>query len=212
MARIDDYKESFRLASIELRKRDPAAMAETAGVEVSGSDSSSSLRVPFLGGGYVVEIGPETDVRREDGVEVPLPDKILIAHYLLGAAGGRTGGELITFRQIPDGKFYFDAFQRRARDPFVSFFGTNGPLFRKCAELMGAKPVEGGDVAMQFDVFPHIFLRLILWEGDDEFPPEATILFDESIQRQLPVEDVAFMSGTVVYRLIGLARKMQAGV
>ncbi len=211
MARIDDYKESFRLASIELNKRDPAAMAKAAGVEVSGSDPSYRLQVPFLGGNYVVETGPGIDVRREDGGEVPLPDKILIAHYLLGAADRKTTGELITFRQIPDGKFYFDAFQRRARDPFVSFFGSSGRLFRKCAELMGAKPVEGGDCAMQFDVFPNIFLRLVLWEGDDEFPPEATILFDESIQRQLPVEDVAFMSGTVVYRLIGLARKMQAG-
>ena len=138
MARIDDYKESFRLASVELKKRDAATLAKAAGAEFS---PEQGLVVPFLGNRYIVEIHPETDIRKDNSSEeVPLPDKILIAHYLLGASGKKSTGKLITFRQIPDGHFYFEAFQKRARDPFVNFFGNNGQLFVKCAAMMGASP------------------------------------------------------------------------
>ncbi|MGD0400191.1 MAG: DUF3786 domain-containing protein [Syntrophobacteraceae bacterium] len=208
MARIDDYKESFRLASVELKKRDPASLAKAAGAVFS---PEKGLIVSFLGTEYRVEIHPQTDIAKVNSAEeVSIPDKILIAHYLLGAAGKKSAGKLITFRQIPDGHFYFEAFQRRARDPFANFFGDNGRLFVKCAEMLGAVPVEIGDFGMEFSVFPHIRIQLVLWAGDEEFPADATILFDESIQRILSAEDIAVMCGSLVYRLIGLGRKIQA--
>lgn len=210
MARIDDYRESFRLASLELKKRNPSTLAEAAGVDIRGDRERTELLVPFLGTKHIVAFCPDIDIRKENATEeVSIPDKILIAHYLLGATGKKNSGNLITFRQIPDGHFYFDAFQRRARDPFVSFFGSNGRLFAKCAQEMGATPVENGDFGMEFRVFPRICVQLVLWEGDEEFEADATILFDESIQHQLPVEDIAVLSGSVVYRLIGLARRGQ---
>ena len=207
MARIDDYKESFRLASIELKKRDAAALARAAGCEFSPEEG---LIVPFLNDGYRVKIHPEPDIHGSNSSgEVAITDKILIAHYLLGATGKKRTGRLITFRQIPDGHFYFEAFQKRARDPFVNFFGTNGQLFAKCAAALGASPVKSGDFGMEFTVFPHISVQLVLWKSDEEFPPDGTILFDESIQWYLPAEDIAVMSGSLVYRLIGLGRKIQ---
>ncbi|MDR3553218.1 MAG: DUF3786 domain-containing protein [Syntrophobacteraceae bacterium] len=206
MARIDDYKESFRLAGLELEKRDLSALAEAGGAEFT---AEKGLIVAFLGAGFRLELHPETKIVRADSnEEVPLPDQILIAHYLLGCGGRKATGNLITFRQVPDGHFYFDAFQRRARDPFVNFFGSNGPLFLKCAEAQGGVAVDNGDFGMEFSVFPHIRVRLVLWSGDEEFPPEGTILFDESIQWLLSAEDIAVMSGGLVYRLMGLGRKM----
>lgn len=208
MARIDDYKEAFRLAGLELQKRDPAALARVAGAQFCGE---KGLIVPFLGAGYRVAIHPEAKIEKTGSDdEVSLPDKVLIAHYLLGATERKSSGELITFRQVPDGHFYFDAFQRRARDPFVNFFGNNGALFTQCAEMMGGVPVPNGDYGMEFGVFPRIRVQLVLWSGDEEFAPEATILFDESIQWLLPAEDIAVMSGGLVYRLIGLGRKLMS--
>jgi hypothetical protein len=208
VARIDDYKESFCLACIELKKRDPEELAKAGGFDFS---IGKAMTVPFLGTEYLVEIHPDTEIRSNDsGEEVPLPTKILIAHYLLGSSGKRCTGKLIAFRQIPDGHFYFEAFQKRARDPFVKFFGNDGPLFVKCAAKLGAKPAENGDFGMKFDVFPHICVQLVLWNADEEFPPDGTILFDESIQWHLPVEDVAVMSGNLVYKLVDLGRKMRS--
>jgi hypothetical protein len=47
---------------------------------------------------------------------------------------------------------------------------------------------------------------LIIWKGDDEFPPEGNILFDRNILQILSAEDIAWLSGMVVYPLIGMTR------
>jgi hypothetical protein len=60
---------------------------------------------------------------------------------------------------------------------------------------------------MAFQVFPRIAIQLALWHGDDEFPPEASILFDANIPRALAAEDIAVVSGMLVYRLMGMARR-----
>jgi len=49
---------------------------------------------------------------------------------------------------------------------------------------------------------------LFLWKGDEEFPPEGNVYFDASISSYLPTEDIAYLAGAVVYKVIGMARKM----
>lgn len=207
MARIDDYRESFRLAAQELVKGDLPRIAEMSGADMAIlEDGACRLRVLFFGSPYWVQVREGVEVIREGwNAEVSLPEKILLCHYLLHAHDEPVRDELITFRDIPDGHFYFEAFQRRARDPFLSTFGWNGKLYRACAGDLGGTPVENGDVGMSFRVLPRITIQIVLWEGDEELPPEATILFDTSIRRRLPAEDIVVLSGMLVYRLIGIA-------
>jgi hypothetical protein len=208
VARIDDYKESFRLASEELKRADLQRLARRAEVGiVTSEEGTDTLNLPFFGTPCHIRIGEKIDIWRE-GLqgELPLQEKIIICHYLLHASGEPPKGEFITFRQIPDGHFYFDAFQRRARDPFLATFGKHPELFRRCAQPLGGQEVAAGDVGRTFQVLPRIAIHLVLWEGDDEFPPEAGILFDANIQQELAAEDIAVLSGMLVYRLMGIAR------
>ena len=212
MARIDDYKEAFRLAAEELKKANLHRLAKLAGVDIELlKDGSVQLRVPLVGKPYLVRVGQTVDVVKEgDESEVPIQEKVLIGHYLLHASGDAPTDELITFRQVPDGHFYYDAFQRRARDPFLATFGKDCELFRTCAAILGGRPVDTGDVGMVFQALPRVPIRLVLWEGDDEFPPEASILFDSSVSGYLPAEDIAVLSGMVVYPLMGIARAQRS--
>jgi hypothetical protein len=211
VARIDDYKESFRLASEELKKANLHRLARLAEVDISiPEDGVISLGVPFFGTHHLVLVGQNVGIRREgDHGEVPLPEKILLCHYLLHASGNPPTGDLITFRQIPDGHFYFDAFQRRARDPFLATFGRYPELFQRCAQMLGGRQTATGDVGLSFQVLPRIAIHLVIWKGDDEFPPEASILFDANIQHNLDAEDIAVLSGMLVYRLMGIARSQK---
>lgn len=210
MARIDDYKESFRLAAEQLKQANLHRLAKLSGADIELNKDRVELRLAFLRTPVVLSVGDAVEISREgESGEMPLPEKILICHYLLNATNEVASDELITFRQIPDGHFYFDAFQRRARDPLLATFGQNTEMFRRCARLLGGKPVATGDVGMVFRVLPRIDVQLVLWQGDDEFPPEASILFDSSIQNRLPVEDIAVLSGMLVYKLMAMARSLQ---
>jgi hypothetical protein len=62
---------------------------------------------------------------------------------------------------------------------------------------------------MIFPVLPRVPVQLILWQGDEELPPESTILFDATISDYLPAEDIAVLSGMLVYRLISMAKTLQ---
>jgi len=48
----------------------------------------------------------------------------LLLHYLSNASGAPLSGEWITFRELPSGAVYTNAFQKRAIIPFVKAFGT----------------------------------------------------------------------------------------
>ena len=143
-----------------------------------------------------------------NGEPVPIPEKILILHYLLTARGDTLTRNLITFRQVPEGPFYYSAFLKRARDPLVRAFGGQPESLITCGAHLGAEPDELGDVSITLKALPRVPVTMVLWAGDDEFPPEASLLFDESIVGYLPTEDIAVLSGMIVYRLIRLQQRI----
>ena len=53
-----------------------------------------------------------------------------------------------------------------------------------------------------FRVLPRVRVAAILHLGDDEFPAEASLLFDASVRHYLPIEDVAVLGGLVAGELI----------
>ncbi|MBW2591755.1 MAG: DUF3786 domain-containing protein, partial [Deltaproteobacteria bacterium] len=65
--------------------------------------------------------------------------------------------------------------------------------------------IEPGDAGFEFSILPKTPMQLILWEGDDEFPAEANILFDKTAGEILSPEDAAWLAGMLVYRLIAIS-------
>ena len=49
--------------------------------------------------------------------------------------------------------------------------------------------------------FPRIDAVVVLYREDDEFPPDANILFKDDIINYLPLEDVAVLSGLIGSKL-----------
>jgi hypothetical protein len=75
------------------------------------------------------------------------------------------------------------------------------------SETLNGKQIASGDAGFEFLFFPKMPVQLIVWEGDEEFAPEASIVFDATIGRIFSPEDIAWLAGMVVYRLIALAKK-----
>jgi Domain of unknown function (DUF3786) len=212
MPRIDDYKQALNLASEQLRDKDPEVLASLSGA-VTGRDKESRKTLVLNALNQKVSITwPDlTFVSEKPEAETPIQQQILYLHYLCGAwssKGAKATGEWISFQEIPDGRFYMDAFQRRAKNPMVMTFGEKPDLLLKVAtELYGAVPFNQGDVSVVVRALPLVPVALILWKGDEEFPPEGNVLFDRSIIGVLSAEDIAWLSGMVVYPMIGRAKQ-----
>ena len=203
MPRIDDYINACKLAVEKLSQESFETIVQRSGFEPS---DGQSLHIPFLDRTYLVSFPLfEFKDQADSEKEVPIQEQVLILHYLMAVEVPDLNGRWVSYREIPGASFYFGAFVKRAVDPLKKVFGQNISGFSRAAEKLGARIIENGDAGFEFRVLPAVPLQLILWEGDDEFPAEANILFDETIGRILSPEDVAWLAGMVVYRLIALS-------
>ncbi len=204
MARVDDYVNAKKIAVEELSGDPLDEIGKRSGYKLI---ENNKLRIPFLNRVYLVAWpGFEFEDESSEKKDVPLQEQVLILHYLAAKGEKKSSGRWISFREIPGAAFYFSAFVKRAVDPLKKTFGKEVSLFVKAAKNLNGKAIDAGNAGFEFNLFPHLSLQLILWEGDDEFLPEANILFYDTIGDIFSPEDVAWLSGMLVYRLMAMAR------
>ena len=209
MPRIDDYKAAIALAVAELQQINPKRLENRTGAQHFVEAAHEGLLLPYFGQARRIT-WPEVMVTPGDGQrEIPLTEQILILHYLLHASGEPLTGRTVDFRQVPEGGFYWSAFVSRAKKPLLETFGQDLELYLKVAQELGGQPENLGDAAARYLAFPLVPVTHVLWRGDEEFPPEANILFDETISRHLSTEDIAALAGASVYRLMAAAYQLR---
>ena len=212
MARIDDFIQARALSRNELSKKEPGLIAGLSGGLIDkDSEGVRAILLNFLNRNLTIT-WPDLEISYEDSSEeVSIQQQVLILHYLNGAClsnGAPATGEWISFQDVPDGRFYMGAFIKRAKDPLLRTFGMNAKLMIESASrLYGATQLDHGDYSVMVKALPLVPVALVLWEGDDEFPPEGNILFDKNISLILSAEDIAWLAGMVVYPLMGMAAK-----
>jgi hypothetical protein len=69
-------------------------------------------------------------------------------------------------------------------------FGRNLSGFTAAAESLGGTSLELADAAFMFLPLPKIPVYYLLWEADEEFEANMTVLFDRSIERHLTADAI----------------------
>ncbi len=160
--------------------------------------------VSLLGENYQVR-AKERAVLLAGGAPAGQMEAVLILHYMIGLLqhGYHPRGEWISFKETRDGKLFWPAFQESAIKPLVQSFQSDPEgLIRVMQERLGGRKVEGGDVAVELTTFPGVFVRVLFWKGDEELPPEASLLFDRGLTEIYSTEDVAVLLMDVVQKAI----------
>jgi len=198
--REEAYQLSYDLARKQLAGiSDLEEQCRKSGAYYAGPDR---IVLNYLNQPYHITI-PDVDLSlAESKAEVPLTDKILILHYFNHAEGTPPTGKLITFKQIPGGISYYPAFFQRVVSPLAGRFGKQPDLLPKAAARFGGSKADLGDVSVTINGLPLVPITLALWQGDDEVPPSANVLFDANITDYLPTEDVVVLCGNLVWRII----------
>jgi hypothetical protein len=194
------FRDALEQARAEWAAADPARCAALAGCDAD----AGFVAVPFFGRPHLVA-HPDGDVSR-DGALVHAAVAILLLHYLLRADGTPMEGEWLAFRELPDGLFYAASFARRAEEPLAAAFGAvpdGGGLaaFAAAARRSGGEPLALADVAAAFDVLPRLRVAALVWAGDEEFPAQASVVFDAAAGHYLAAEDLAGLGGLLSQRL-----------
>jgi len=109
--------------------------------------------------------------------------------------------KLISFRQLPGGHAYYNAFLRRAVNPIQKIFGSKPERLVEAAKLLGGSKAAYGDCSVKIYSLPLVPITVVLWVENPEFEASASILLDSSISNYLSTEQVAMLTELTSLRL-----------
>ena len=196
------YKLALKLAGEQLGKVDIEEQCRKSGARYVVIDSQELAIVEYLGQSYQVTF-PDIEIAPVKGkAKVPVKDKILILHYLTLAKGTPIANKFIAFKELPEGASYFPTFSKRSIEPIMKHFGREPHKLIEAAEGLDGHKVDYGDVAVTIDGFSRVPVTLVLWRGDEEFPPRSNILFDASISGYLSTYDITVLCEAITWKLV----------
>ena len=133
---------------------------------------------------------PAYGIRALDGGNVPpLPTQTFLLRYLLEGKKVTWGGSWLTFREMPWGELYIKPYTGRVLTRAAFTLGTRLDAFRAAAEKMGAQPVNHGDAGFRFNLIGDYQMQILAWAGDEEFPPNAQVLYSDNFAEGFAAED-----------------------
>jgi len=201
------YKLAYKLACEQLGKVDIEKQCHKSGAKYLVVDSQELIIIEYLNQPYQVTL-PDIAVSLVDSeAEVPIKDKILILHYLTLAKGIPIANKSIAFKELPEGANYFPTFSKRSIEPLVNHFGTEPHRLIEAAGKLGGRKVDYGDAAVTISAFSRVPVTLVLWQGDEEFPPRGNILFDATISSYLSTYDITVLCETITWKLVKFLRE-----
>ena len=197
---IENHKEEVPFAHYEekFRSLDPASVPQRLkDVTWDGRE----FTVALLGRTFAIS-HPDYAIRAlDDGKLPPLPTQTFLLRYLLESRDVAWTGEWKTFREMPWGEMYIKPYTGRVLTRAAFTFGTRMAAFRSAAEKMGAAEVKHGDAGFAFDLIGGYKMQILVWEGDDEFPPNAQVLYSDNFAEGFAAED-RVVSGDILITTI----------
>lgn len=195
---IENHKEEvpFEHYLEKYQSLDPKEAAQRLNILYDAINQKFQLH--FMGHLYEV-CYPEFDVRvmdkedtKKDILMNSLPAKTFILRYLLEGQYVQSSGRFMTFREVPTyGELYIQPFTGRCIKRLTYGFGYKLEAFSRAMErIPGAERISMGDVAYEFELVNGYRMRFIFWEGDEEFPPSAQILYSDNFQFGFHAEDM----------------------
>jgi hypothetical protein len=155
-------------------------------------NTAGELLLPFLAKKLQIDLEKRCirTAIRDRWVKVEHPRlELLTLVYLLNVSRDYPVRELISVRDLKDSHFFQGPHTLKTR-PLLNLYGQNPQGFRSAAEMLGGKALDMADAAFELIPFPKIPLYYLLWEGDEEFEANLSILFDRSIECHLAADAI----------------------
>jgi hypothetical protein len=196
-ALVDQTREQLRSIPVADLVRRSGAIPDREGI----------LRLCYWDEPYLVRLNDLTVEHGGSSTEPIDFTQALLLTYLLTADGTPPGTGWVTYRDLPDGMFYAQAFHGYAEVRLVRELGTGGIVaFRRGMERLGGEPEAigsgTGNAAYAVQVLPRIRLAAVYWLGDEDFSSQASVLFQETSPHYLSTDGLAVLGSHLVNRII----------
>ncbi len=203
LSKKDNYEQALDIAWEAFSRKDPERVAAKAGAKYE----PGRVLLPHLNKTVAIDTKTREFIinQEKEQVEAPTWLAILATHYLNSASGTVPSGKLKHFREFKEGQFYEPAFNSKSKDILKHVFGASPETMIRAAEKLGSEILKEGDASAKLYYFPYLPITCILWKGDEEFPSEASVLFDETADMFFTAEDMAVAAQMACLELLRAA-------
>jgi hypothetical protein len=192
--------EEIERLRVELRRIDPGVVAG----RVGGRWGDGVIVVNYWGQAARIPwstLQPMSD----SGGPLSSFDAAMLLHHLRSSDGAAPAGRWISFRELPGGEFYHQAYLGYTGGRLARAFGPRPDEFDAVASSFGDRLEAPAPHTWRFTPLPRVLLAACLWPGDDEVPAQASVLFDENAGRHLPTDGLALLGAGLTGRLLRVA-------
>ena len=186
----------------ELAKSDPENVCRRALCQYENDTHSYLLSV--WGEDYLVN--PSGFIIKRLGLRSADIDDLMglfIIYYLLKCKNVEIENDWISEKDMPGGVTFFRGPHAIPTELISNKFSGMIGEFNQCCQLLDGHPLEMADSACSFSITSRIPVAVLLWDGDDDFPAEAKILFDRTITEHLTLDIVYSLAVVVCQRIAG---------
>ena len=162
-----------------LKEADPLEIAERTGIPYADGKFS----MPFLNEVRPITFPDFSDDCWDD------KGRILFGRFLLEGRKPGPFQEFVPYRELKWGETYHTPFTNRCINRMSGTYGWRPEVFKKACEGLGGIPFQSSGIGYEFQFMPELYIRFILWEGDEEFPATAQILFSDNFDNAFSGED-----------------------
>ena len=163
-------------------------------------EAAARCGVPFENGCFTVQLlnstyriaWPEYAITadREDAFALTnLPCQTFLLRYLLEGRQAALSLGYKTFREMPWGELYITPYTGRCLTRAAFTFGTQVPAFAAACERMGGEKLPHGDAGYGFGFLGGYRMQIMIYAGDEEFPPSSQILYSDNFADGFSAED-----------------------
>ncbi|MBN1914200.1 MAG: DUF3786 domain-containing protein [Candidatus Omnitrophica bacterium] len=167
--------------------------------DLANLNAGNALSIKFLADTYQLDLREKKALSLSCNVAAKDFTAILILHYAAQKLKGLPDvrGEWLSFKEVSQVEGYLPAFKKRAISPLLRKYGSKPEGIITAAQRIPLKRVDQGDVGIVLEAFEKVPVLITLWRGDDEFGPEANMLFDKNITRIFCAEDIVVLAGII---------------
>lgn len=176
-------------------------LAERSGAQFEEDAEKGILTLSFFNQQYKISY-PQITVTNRKRETCKEEIQVILLNYLSNADGTPISGEWLGFRELPNGDFYYRAFQSYSGDKLSRSFKDQLGKFSYVCENLNGEPLSFGDQAYSFRVLPRVKLACVYWLGGEEFPDKANVLFDGSASHYLSTDGLAQLGRLLTDMLI----------
>lgn len=159
----------------------------------------AQFEIKFLEDRYSIDLNTRAIFSLSCNIPANETISVLLLHYLISDLKGipPLKNEWISFKDVPEGPYYYPAYRRRSIEPIIRKYGENPEGLLTFLEKLNAKQIKIGDIGIQFNAFEKVPVAVSVWKKDEEFDAEANVLFDANITGIFPTEDIVVLAGLI---------------